>query len=145
MTLAVFALMSVANGDRFLSVRNFESMCFQFPELGVLSLAIMISLITGGIDLSIISVANLAGLAAAFILARPAAGCFSVAAAVCVACAVSFTCGLLNGWLIGYLRLTPILATLGTMQLFMGIAFVLTKGHAVAGYPDAFQSLGNGA
>ena len=57
----------------FSPVRNFESMCFQFPELGVLSLAIMISLITGGIDLSIISVANLAGLAAAFILARPSA------------------------------------------------------------------------
>jgi simple sugar transport system permease protein len=30
------------------------------------------------------------------------------------------------------------------MQLFMGIAFVLTKGHAVAGYPTAFQTLGNG-
>jgi simple sugar transport system permease protein len=144
-TLAVFALMSVANGDRFLSVRTFESMCFQFPELGVFSLAIMISLITGGIDLSIISVANLAGLIAACILARPTAGCFSVAAAVLAACAVSCACGLLNGWLIGYLHITPILATLGTMQLFMGIAFVLTKGHAVAGYPEAFQSLGNGA
>ena len=147
-TLAVFALMSVANGDRFLSYRNFESMCFQFPELGVFSLAIMISLITGGIDLSIISVANLAGLAAAFVLVRPEATShagFSVALAVFLACATSLACGLFNGWLVGYMRITPILATLGTMQLFMGMAFVLTKGHAVAGYPGAFQTLGNGA
>jgi simple sugar transport system permease protein len=143
-TLTVFALMSVANGDRFLSFRNFESMCFQFPELGVLSLAIMLSLITGGIDLSIISVANLAALAAAFVLARPEATSFSVVPAVFLACVTSLACGLLNGWLIGYLRITPILATLGTMQLFTGIAFVLTKGHAVAGYPDAFGALGNG-
>jgi simple sugar transport system permease protein len=112
--------------------------------LGVLSLAIMLSLITGGIDLSIISVANLAALAAAFVLARPEATSFSVVPAVFLACVTSLACGLLNGWLIGYLRITPILATLGTMQLFTGIAFVLTKGHAVAGYPDAFGALGNG-
>jgi simple sugar transport system permease protein len=147
MTLAVLVLMGVLNGGRFLSYRNFASMCFQFPELGLFSLAIMISLITGGIDLSIISVANLAGLAAAFLLVRPQAANHPVsfvAAALLSALATGLACGLLNGWLIGYLRITPILATLGTMQLFMGIAFVLTKGHAVAGYPDTFQALGNG-
>jgi len=146
-TLAVFALMSLLNGGRFLSYRNLESMCFQFPELGVFSLAIMISLITGGIDLSIISAANLAGLAAAFVLIRPeAAGHagLSITAAIFLAFITSLACGLFNGWLIGYVGITPILATLGTMQLYMGIAFVLTKGHAVAGYPDAFQTLGNG-
>ena len=146
-TLAVFTLMSVLNGSRFLSYRNLASMCFQFPELGVFSLAIMISLITGGIDLSIISVANLAGLAAAFVLVRPGAadhaGLF-IGTAISLALLTSLACGLFNGWLIGYMGITPILATLGTMQLFMGIAFVLTKGHAVAGYPDVFQTLGNG-
>lgn len=146
-TLAVFASMSLLNGSRFFSYRTFASMCFQFPELGVFSLAIMISLITGGIDLSIISVANLAGLAAAFVLARPEAAShagFSVVTAISLALVTSLACGLFNGWLVGYMGITPILATLGTMQLFMGIAFVLTKGHAVAGYPDAFQTIGNG-
>ncbi len=143
-TFAVFLLMGLLNGDRFLSYRNFASMCFQFPELGLLALAVMVSLITGGIDLSIISVANLAGLAAGLVLAQSAAGHMHILTAILLAFAVSVACGLLNGWLIGYLRITPILATLGTMQLLMGIAFVLTKGHAVAGYPDAFQTFGNG-
>jgi simple sugar transport system permease protein len=123
-------------------------MGFQFPELGVFSLAVLVSLLTGGIDLSIISVANLAGLTAAFVLAGPAAAHhvgFSIVLAVLLALATSLACGLCNGWLVGYLGITPILATLGTMQLFMGIAFVLTKGHAVAGYPDAFGTLGNGS
>ncbi len=143
-TLVIFFSMGLLNGDRFFSYRNFASMCFQFPELGVFSLAIMISLITGGIDLSIISIANLAGLAAGLVLAQSGANSTRILPAILLALAVSILCGLLNGWLIGYMRITPILATLGTMQLFMGIAFVLTKGHAVAGYPDAFQTLGNG-
>ena len=143
-TLAIFLLMGLLNGNRFLSYRNFASMCFQFPELGVFSLAVMLSLITGGIDLSIISIANLAGLAAGLVLSRSGANGTHILPAISLALGVSVVCGVLNGWLIGYLRITPILATLGTMQLFMGLAFVLTKGHAVAGYPDAFQTLGNG-
>jgi len=144
-TLAIFLLMGLLNGSRFFSYRSFSSMCFQFPELGVFSLAIMVSLITGGIDLSIISIANLAGLTAGLVLAHHGTNSTYIGPAILLALAVSIVCGLLNGWLIGYLRITPILATLGTMQLFAGIAFVLTKGHAVAGYPDAFQWLGNGA
>ncbi len=143
-TLAVFLLMGLLNGDRFLSYRNFASMCFQFPELGLLALAVMVSLITGGIDLSIISIANLAGLSAGLVLAQHGANGADIITALPLALGVSLLCGVLNGWLIGYLRITPILATLGTMQLFAGIAFVLTKGHAVAGYPDAFQTVGNG-
>ncbi len=143
-TLVVFLLMGLLNGDRFLSYRNLSSMCFQFPELGLLALAVMVSLVTGGIDLSIISVANLAGLAAGMVLAQSTADGTHIVTALLLALGVSVVCGLLNGWLIGYLRITPILATLGTMLLLMGIAFVLTKGHAVAGYPDAFQAFGNG-
>lgn len=146
-TAAIFAVMSVLNPDRFLTYGNFASMCFQFPELGVFSLAIMVSLITGGIDLSIVSIANLAGLSGALVLVRAGSdnhvGLWLVTA-LCLTMGVSILCGLLNGWLIGYTGITPILATLGTMQLFMGIGFVLTKGHAVAGYPYAFQALGGG-
>ncbi len=142
-TAAVFVLMSVLNPGRFLTYPNFTSMSFQFPELGVLSLAVMMSLITGGIDLSVISVANLAGLAAAFLLVREGAGGPHIVVAIALALGVSGLCGILNGWLIGYLGITPILATLGTMQLFMGIAFVLTKGYAVAGYPRPFQAFGS--
>lgn len=143
-TTAVFIAMSILNPGRFLTYDNLTSMGFQFPELGIFSLAVMISLITGGIDLSVISVANLAGLMAAFLLSSDGPAGLYVPTAVVLALGTGVLCGLFNGWLIGYVRITPLLATLGTMQLFMGIAFVLTKGHAVAGYPPAFQALGNG-
>ncbi len=150
-TVAVLVTMSLLNPGRFLTYRNFASMCFQFPELGIFALAIMLSLVTGGIDLSVISIGNLTGLLAALILARATAADLSgpmlaiyVAAAIAAALAAGALCGWINGILISRFAITPILATLGTMQLFMGVALVLTKGHAIAGYPKAAQYIGNG-
>src|SRR5262245_39672213 len=45
--------------DKFLTVRSVTSMAFQLPELGILTLAMMITIITGGIDLSVNSISNL--------------------------------------------------------------------------------------
>ena len=55
-----------------------------------------------------------------------------------------FLCGLLNGFLIGYVRVPAILATLSTMSLYMGIAFGITGGTTISGYPEAVVYLGNG-
>jgi len=150
-TTAVFAVMSLLDPGRFLTYDNLVSMCFQFPELGIFSLAIMVSLITGGIDLSVISIGNLTGILAALILTRATAAGPSapgivvcVAAAIATALAASVFCGWINGFLISRFAITPILATLGTMQLFMGVALVITKGRAVADYPEAAQFIGNG-
>jgi simple sugar transport system permease protein len=147
----VLIAMSLLNPGRFLTWRNFASMCFQFPELGIFSLAVMVSLITGGIDLSVISVGNFTGLLAALVLARATTADLSgimlalcIAGAIAAALAAGALCGWVNGVLISRFAITPILATLGTMQLFMGIALVLTKGHAIAGYPEAAQYIGNG-
>jgi len=149
-TIVVLIVMSLLNPGRFFTYRNFTSMCFQFPELGIFSLAIMLSLITGGIDLSIISIGNLVGIIAALILTRATAADPSAAvlamyivAAISAAFATSIVCGWVNGILISRFAITPILATLGTMQLFMGISLVITRGHAIADYPKAAQALGN--
>ncbi|RPJ37949.1 MAG: ABC transporter permease, partial [Planctomycetaceae bacterium] len=150
-TVAVLTIMSLLNPGRFLTYRNFSSMCFQFPELGVFALAVMLSLVTGGVDRSVISIGHLTGLLAALILARATTADLSgpmlamhVVVAIVAALAAGALCGWINGVLISRFAITPILATLGTMQLFMGVALVLTKGHAIAGYPKAAQFIGNG-
>lgn len=149
--LGIGLLMTLWLPDKFLTARNLTSMGFQFPELGLFALAIMLSLITGGIDLSVVSTANLAGILAALILTRmipegAASGqtLLQVLLAVGVALATGAVCGLVNGLVITRLGVTPILATLGTMQLYMGLSLVITRGPAVSGFPDAFLALGNG-
>ncbi len=149
--IVVFILMSILNPGKFLTFRNFESMSFQFPEFGLLAIAMMISMLTGGIDLSVVGIANFAGIFAALILTTwipEAAGngvvMLTIFIAIIVAIMTGVTCGILNGLLIAYAEIPPILATLGTMQLFTGISIVITKGYAVTTYPEQFLLLGNG-
>ena len=148
LTLLLFGVMAALNPDRFLTGRNFQSMAFQFPELGLLALAVMIPLITAGIHLSIVSIANLAGIMAALVLTSGSGAASDpsaprLLAAILTGLATGALCGACNGLLVGRLGLTPILATLGTLQLFMGFAFVITKGPAIAGFPEAYLWLGH--
>ena len=53
---------------RFLSGANFGSIAFQFPELGLLTLAMLIPIVSGGLNLAIIATANVAGLTLAGVL-----------------------------------------------------------------------------
>jgi simple sugar transport system permease protein len=62
-----------------------------------------------------------------------------------VALAVGGLCGLLNGILVAVVRIPPILATLGTMKLFEGIAFVVTKGSPITSFPKPFLFIGSGS
>lgn len=153
--LAIFAslvvvLFSIAS-DNFLSIISFQSMGFQVAEVGLLSLAVMLSMLTGGIDLSIVSVANIAAIVAAQLFksqdAAGATGSRAIAMTVgfmLVGIAAGTACGVLNGLIITRLRVTPILATLGTLQLLNGIAIIWTGGMAIYGMPNAFLNIGTG-
>jgi simple sugar transport system permease protein len=64
----VFLVLSILRPTKFLSSTNLQQMAFQIPEFGVLALAMMVAMLSGGIDLSIISITNLAGIIAAVVL-----------------------------------------------------------------------------
>jgi simple sugar transport system permease protein len=127
-------------------------MSFQFPELGILSLAMLFAMLTGGIDLSIVGIANLASILAAFVFiklmpadASQSAVIVYIILAVILAVIVGMICGLLNGVLISKINVPPILATLGTMQLFTGISIILTQGTALIAFPEQYSVIGNGS
>jgi simple sugar transport system permease protein len=138
--------------DRFFSIESAWSMAIQVSGLGILSLAMMITLLKGGINLSLIATTNLCSLTMAYMmnLLTPtgteglaltggimvALGCGAVVAALI---------GALNGYIIAYLKVSPILATLGTMTLVKGIAVGLTAGDVLSGFPTAITFIGNGA
>src|SRR5687768_2508523 len=71
--LGVFLVLAIffsIKEDKFLTVRSVTSMAFQLPELGVLTLAMMITIITGGIDLSVNAISNLSAVLAGFFLVK---------------------------------------------------------------------------
>jgi len=149
--VAVMAILAILLPGQFFSLRNLQSMAYQFPEFGFLALAMMVAMVTGGIDLSAIANANLCGIAAALILTHAIPEGSSeqkvlavMAMAIVVALTLSLVCGLINGLLISYVAVPAILATLGTMTFYSGIGMAVTEGKGVVGFPDAFLSIGSG-
>jgi len=137
-------------GATFISPYNFQSMSAQVPELGLLALGVMLAMVSGngGIDLSGIALANLAGVLS-YLLVRnwvsvDNAPLMFVWIFAAVALLVGLAGGMLNGFLIAFAGLTPIIATLGTQMFFTGIAVVLTNGSAISiGYIEPLDDFGN--
>ncbi len=146
--------MTALSPDKFLRYYNFESITYIMPELGILSIAMMIAMLTGGIDLSVVGIANLAAICAGLYFKNPAVA-EAIAAggpmvlvhtgiAALIALVIGVGAGAANGLLISRLKIIPILATLGTGQVFAGLALVLTGGTAIVGFPETWSWLGNG-
>jgi simple sugar transport system permease protein len=138
--------------DRFFSIESAWSMAIQVSGLGILSLAMMITLLKGGINLSLIATTNLCSLTMAYMMNwLTPAGTEGLALTggvlVALACGaiVAAIIGALNGYIIAYLNVSPILATLGTMTLVKGIAVGLTAGDVLSGFPAIITFIGNGA
>ena len=149
--LVVLLLMGVLNPLRFFRLYNLQSMAFQLPELGLLSLGMMVIMLTGGINLSLIASANLSGILMALVLNRLAppetfigSGSGIVLLVILVGLAAGVAVGLANGALVAYVGVSPILATLGMMTLLNGVNILITKGYVISGFPPAFQFIGNG-
>lgn len=149
--IATIIIISIFLPQKFLTLINFQSMSSQFPEYGLLSLGIMLAMITGGIDLSIVSIANLSGVMAALVLvahSHPSAAGVSAGVIILLAILTSVVtgifCGILNGILVSLAGVPAIIATLGTNGLFMGIAIIITGGTGIQGFPEEFLFFGSG-
>lgn len=153
LTLVLVALVAVfwlLLGERVFSVRALQSMAFQLPELGILSLAMMVTLLCGGLNLSIIATANLCALTMAWVLTTQVPGAQGFMwggwqlIAVLAGLGVAAIVGLINGFVIAYLGVSPILATLGTMTMCKGLSIGMTRGNVISGFPEPIVFLGNG-
>ena len=138
---------SFVNPDVFLSTRNFTSMAFQFPEFGLLALGIALTMISGGIDISVVATANLSAIFAAMIMRTAGNNAFTepqtIIIAIIAALLTGVICGLINGSLVARLGITPFMATLVGSQMFFGLSVAITGGSSVVGLPATFSRVGN--
>ncbi len=138
-------------GEKLFGVAGLRSMAFQLPELGFLALAMMIPMLSGGIDLSIIATANFCALIMAYMFTTwlPEAhtiswGLFIVGALIAGLLAAGLV-GLINGYLVAYLRVPPMLATLGTMTAVKGLSIGFSHGNVISGFPEPVVYIGHGS
>lgn len=145
----MFLVFTLISPKIFLSVNNLQSIAFQFSELGILAIAMCLAVVPGGIDLSIVSSANLSAVIMAIFLKNMSVSTnmpivILILITIAVGILVGSISGFINGLIIGYLEIPPILATLVTMTLYQGLAIGITKGTTVASIPKEFLYLGTG-
>ena len=132
---AMIVLLVVAVGLRapaFLSAGSLANVVTDSTLLVMLALTQMLVIVTRGVDLSVASNLALSGMVAAMLGAHVPG--LPLPLIVLAAVAVGLGLGLVNGWLIGWLELPPIVVTLGTMSVYRGAVFVLSGGAWVSAH-----------
>ncbi|MFE9639842.1 ABC transporter permease/substrate-binding protein [Nocardiopsis alba] len=137
--LAVLVVvMSLLSGD-FLTAQNLLNVGVQAAVIAVLAFGVTFVIISGGIDLSVGSVAALSATALAFLAAIDGV---PIWLAVVLAAATGTACGLVNGALIAYGKLPPFIATLAMLSIGRGLSLVISEGSPIA-LPDPVARLGD--
>jgi ribose/xylose/arabinose/galactoside ABC-type transport system permease subunit len=133
----------------FFNAQNLAQVAKDTSIIAIMAVGATFVIISGGIDLSVGAIYALASVLGAVVFraygpdgshagASPWLG-ISLGLAACVGTAT--LAGLINGGMIVALRVHPFIITLGTMTIFRGIAFVVTDGQSVTGFPEAFRHL----
>ncbi len=133
---------------QFATHNTLIAMMFQVPELGLLALAMLFPLLSGGFNLAIIATTNMAALLMAWIMTTyvdPTGGNAGlvVTLALIAGLAAVVLVGAITGYLVATLNTHPILITLGTMSIISGVCIWLTRGKPIAGFPDAVRLIGS--
>jgi len=126
----------------FMSVRNLLNITQQVSILGVVAFAMTVVMVLGDFDLSVGSMASLAGIVIGTLLQAGQPLGVVIAAALLV----GMLGGLLNGVLVAYMGIMPFVATLGTLTIFSGLAFYISGGKTIFGriFPESFVNFANG-
>jgi ribose/xylose/arabinose/galactoside ABC-type transport system permease subunit len=137
--IVVMAIASIAS-PYFMTVRNWLNIGQAISIRGIIAIGLTIVLITGGLDLSIAAVAAVAGMAAAALINAEVNGWLAAILALLLAGVL----GAINGTIIVKFRINPIIATLGTLLLFRGLAYVVSGGKNIVIGVNTWSFLGRG-
>ena len=125
-TLAILVVLvigaSIASAD-FLTGPNVSNVSRQVVGVGVMALGMLLVVLTGGIDLSVGSVAALSSVVTAMLVPQ-----HGLAVALAAGLAAGAVCGLVNGALISMYRLSPFVVTLAMMTVARGVALIVSNG-----------------
>ena len=137
--LALFLVTLALSNRSFLTLSNMNVILIQVAANAMLATGATFVILTGGIDLSVGSIVGLAGVAAALFAQDD--GALTCAGAVALGVLAGGAIGAFNGLLVALAKVPPFVATLGSMTVASGLAFVFSDGQPISGLSDQFLSL----
>jgi ribose/xylose/arabinose/galactoside ABC-type transport system permease subunit len=126
----------------FRSIGNVQNILLQTSINSLLAIGATLTILTGGIDLSVGSIVGLTGIVAALLGKNPGGGPFVTALMAGIAAGLSL--GAINGGLVAFVRIPPFVVTLGMMSIARSLAFVLSQGQPISDLSNEFLALGQG-
>jgi len=135
--VAVMSFLSPA----FLTIANFKNLFIQSTILAVLALGQTYVIMTRGIDLS---VGGVMALSSALCIGLTVYNGIPVALSLLIALAIGAGVGLLNGFSVTRIGITPLIVTLATLSMARGATFVYTNGANITPVPDVVAAFGRG-
>jgi ribose/xylose/arabinose/galactoside ABC-type transport system permease subunit len=121
----------------FWSGVNLQNVSRQGAVLTMVAAGSIFPILIGGIDLSVggqVSMLSIFAVQLSHNMPVPAAFLLTIGAGACI--------GLVNGLLVTYGRISPIIATLGTWQVMVGFTLWYTKGLPVRNFSESYRALG---
>ncbi len=140
--VAILVFFSVMLPGTFPTARNWLNITQQVSMLMVVAAGMTIVMVMGDFDLSVGSTASLAGIVAALMMAAGQPLWLSLGLAL----VVGLLGGVFNGAMVSLVGILPFIATLATMTMFSGFAFVISGGRTISGraIPEEFGSFARG-
>ncbi len=138
--IVVFIVLSII-APSFLTADNLFNLGSQTSVKAVMAVGVTLVIITGGIDLSVGSVAALSGVVGVMLMATSG---FSPLIGILGGIVIGAAAGLVNGMLVSVVGLPPFIATLGMLSVARGLVLIITGAVAVFGAPESFRLLGQG-
>lgn len=128
--------------DTFMTMRNWLNISQQLSMLTVVAVTMTVVMVMGDFDLSVGAMASLAGVLAAILFTQD----WPIAAALAAALLAGVIGGLFNGLLVSLIGILPFVATLATLTMFSGAAFLISDGKTIFGrdIPQAFADFARG-
>lgn len=141
--IAMIAAFTVLAGEAFASVANFRNIATDACILMVMALGQLFVIITGGIDLSVGAVLVFSGVLGCIVM-NAVGGVTGVFCGIVVSIASGAAWGAVNGLLVTRAKVSPLIATLGTFGMAMGLALVIANGIDLMAPLGLVRSLGVG-
>jgi ribose transport system permease protein len=138
LTLVAIAGASLAYPSSFPTFRNLSALLRNMAMDGVMACGMVVLLISGMFDLSVGSMFSMVGVLTGWLLTQAH---LPAPLAIFVGLSIAALGGALNGWIVAKVRVNALITTLGTMQVFRGVA-VLVGGPGIANLPSSFAQWG---
>ena len=149
-TIVIWGFFFAVTDGAYLGAQNFSNLFRQMSVTAILSVGMVLIIVTGNIDLS---VGNFAGFISVVVaklqndvwrIVLPDQPLLAAVLSVLIGLAVGVLFGMIQAYVIAYLRVPAFIVTLGGMWVFKGLLLIVTEGKTIAANQPYFSAIGQG-